>query len=163
MTWIDYAVLAIIVVSVLLSVFHGLVRELMALAAWVAAFFVAQAYAPAVETIVPVAISNPALRMLAAFVAVFLGVLVAMTLLGAGISSLLRSVGLGTVDRILGAVFGLVRGLAIVLIAVLLAGLTALPRQPAWRHATFTAPLEALANAVKVWLPYGFSKHVNYD
>ena len=49
------------------------------------------------------------------------------------------------------------------MLVVLLAGLTMLPRQPAWRHAMFSAPLEALANVIKVWLPYDFSRHVNYD
>ena len=58
--------------------------------------------------------------------------------------------------------FGLVRGLAIVLIAVLLAGLTTLPRQSAWRNAVFTEPLVSLANWVKVWLPQDMSKHINY-
>jgi membrane protein required for colicin V production len=74
-----------------------------------------------------------------------------------------RSVGLGAVDRLLGAVFGFLRGVAIVMLVVLLAGLTMLPKQPAWRHAVFSAPLEALANVIKVWLPYDFSRHVNYD
>jgi membrane protein required for colicin V production len=62
----------------------------------------------------------------------------------------------------LGAVFGLVRGLAIVMIVVLLAGLTALPRQTAWRHAMLNEPLVILANWVKVWLPDDMAKHINY-
>ena len=62
----------------------------------------------------------------------------------------------------LGAAFGLVRGLAIVMLAVLLAGMTALPKQPAWRDAMLSAPLEALAGVIKVWLPDDLSKHINY-
>jgi membrane protein required for colicin V production len=62
----------------------------------------------------------------------------------------------------MGAVFGLVRGLAIVMIAVLVAGLTALPRQAAWRHAMLSGPLVTLANWVKVWLPEDMAKHINY-
>ncbi len=92
----------------------------------------------------------------------FLAVLVAMTLLAMALSGLIKTAGLGFADRALGAVFGLVRGLAIVMIAVLLAGLTALPRQPAWRHAMFSAPLVTLANWVKVWLPDDMAKHINY-
>ena len=163
MTWVDYSVLAIIGISVLLSIIHGLVRELMALAAWIVAFITAQLYAGAVAPLLPAAISNPALRVLGAFLLVFLAVLIAMSLVAAIVSRLVRSAGLGGVDRLLGAVFGFVRGLAIVMVVVLLAGLTMLPRQPAWRHAVFSAPLEALANVIKVWLPYDFSRHVNYD
>ena len=163
MTWIDYAVLAIIGISVLWSVIHGLVRELMALASWIVAFMVAQIYAADVAPLLPEAISNPSLRLLAAFLSMFLTILLVMTLLAIVISRLIKSAGLGLVDRALGAVFGLVRGLAIVMMVVLLAGLTALPRQQAWRQAMLSGPLVALANVVKVWLPYGLSKHINYD
>lgn len=163
MTWIDYAVLAIIGLSVLLSVIHGLVRELMALASWIVAFMVAQIYAADVAPVLPAAISNQSLRLLAAFLGMFLTVLLVMTLLAIVISKLIKSAGLGLADRALGAVFGLVRGLAIVMMVVLLAGLTALPRQQAWRQAMLSGPLVALANVAKVWLPYGLSKHINYD
>ncbi len=163
MTWFDYAVLAIIGISVLLSIIHGFVRELLALAAWIVAFVVAQFYAPDVALMLPAAIPGAPLRLLAAFVAVYITVLLLMTLVGIAVSRLIRNVGLGAADRLLGAVFGLARGLAIVTLVVLLAGLTVLPRQPAWRHAMFSAPLEALANVIKLWLPYDFSKHVNYD
>jgi membrane protein required for colicin V production len=55
------------------------------------------------------------------------------------------------------------RGMAIVIVVALLAGFTTLPRQQAWRHAMSSAPLEALANMIKVWLPYDLSKHINYE
>ncbi len=163
MTWFDYAVLAIIGISVLLSVIHGLVRELLALASWIVAFLVAQAYATDVAPLLPAAIPGPSLRLLAAFLSVFLTALLVLTLAAIAVSSLLKRAGLGPIDRALGAVFGLVRGLAIVMVVVLLAGLTTLPRQPAWRNAVSSAPLEALANVIKVWLPYDLSKHINYE
>ncbi len=162
MTWIDYAIIAIVGISILLSVIHGLVREIMALVSWVAAFIVARVFAAEAAAMLPAALSDPAARMFAGFVAVFLAVLIAMTLLAIAISSLIKSAGLGLADRALGAIFGFTRGLAIVLVAVLLAGLTTLPRQAAWRNAVFTEPLVNLANWVKVWLPDEMSKHINY-
>jgi membrane protein required for colicin V production len=162
MTWIDYAVIAIVGISILLSVIHGLVREILSLASWVVAFVVAQMFAPEVAPLLPAALANPSLRLLAGFLCVFLAVLLAMTLLAIALSGLIKSAGLSFADRALGAVFGLVRGLAIVMIAVLLAGLTTLPRQPAWRHAVFSEPLVILANWVKVWLPDDMAKHINY-
>ena len=59
--------------------------------------------------------------------------------------------------------FGLARGLLIVMVLVLLAGLTALPRQPAWRDAMLSPPLEALAGALKPWLPQIVSSNISYD
>ena len=162
MTWIDYAILTVVGLSILLSIIHGLVRELLSLAAWGVAFLVAQMFAADAASFLPVALANPSLRLLAAFLGVFLVVLVAMMLLAMALSGLIKTVGLGFADRALGAVFGFVRGLAIVLIAVLLAGLTALPRQPEWKDAVFSEPLVTLANWVKVWLPDELAKHINY-
>ncbi len=162
MTWIDYAVLAIIGVSVLLSIIHGFVRELLSLASWIAAFLVAQFFAAEVAAMLPAAIPHESLRLLAGFLLVFLSVLLLSTLLAIAISSLIKRAGLGAADRMLGAVFGLVRGVAVVTVVVLMAGLTTLPSTPAWRQAMSSAPLEALANTVKVWLPSDLSKHINY-
>ena len=114
-------------------------------------------------TLLPAAIPGPSLRLLAAFMIIFLVVLLAMTLLASAVSRLVKRAGLGMVDRTLGAAFGMVRGLAIVMLAVLLAGMTTLPKQPEWQHAMLSAPLEALANVIKVWLPNDFSKHINYE
>lgn len=162
MTWFDYAVLAIVGISVLLSILHGFVRELLALASWIIAFLVAQLCAADAALLLPAAMSSEPLRLLVAFLAVFLTVLLAATLLSNVLSRLFKRAGLGAVDRILGAGFGLVRGFAIVMVVVLLAGLTALPQQPVWREAMLSAPLEALANAIKVWLPYDLSPYIKY-
>ena len=162
MTGFDYAVLAIVGISVLLSIIHGFVRELLALASWIVAFLAAQNYAADFSPLLPAAITSGSLRLLAAFLALFLTVLLAMTLVAMLVSRLFRSAGLGLADRALGAVFGLVRGFAIVMVVVLLAGLTALPQQPVWREAMLSAPLETLANAIKVWLPYDLSQYIKY-
>lgn len=162
MTWIDYAVIAIVGISILLSVIHGLVREILSLASWIVAFVVAQMFIVEAAALLPPALTNPSLRLLAGFLGVFLSVLVVMMLLAMAISRLVKTVGLGFADRALGGVFGLARGLTIVTIAVLLAGLTALPRQAAWRNAMLSEPLVILANWVKVWLPDDLAKHINY-
>jgi membrane protein required for colicin V production len=66
-------------------------------------------------------------------------------------------------DRVLGAVFGMLRGMLVVLILVLLGGLTALPRQPVWRDAMLSPPLEAAALTAKLYLPSELSKRIGYD
>jgi len=163
MTLFDYVLLVILALSVALSIWRGAVRELLALAAWVIAFLVAQAYAATVAAYLPASIADPSLRMLAGFVAVFLAVLILAAAAALAVSKLVRAVGLGLADRALGAIFGFVRGMLIALTAVLLAGLTPAPRDPLWRDAMFSPPLEALALAAKPWLPDELSKRIRYD
>jgi membrane protein required for colicin V production len=163
MTWFDIGVIVVIGLSVVLSVVRGAVREILALAAWVLAFLGAQYLAPHAVPYLPAGMTNDSLRMLTAFTAAFLVLLFALTLVAIGLSRAVRSVGLGTVDRILGAAFGLARGVAIALVLVLVAGFTTLPQHSEWRQALLSAPLEALANAVKEWLPYDFSKRIRYS
>jgi membrane protein required for colicin V production len=163
MTLFDYVVLTIIAASVIVSVMRGFAREVLALAGWVLAFIAANALSAMVaEWFAPI-ISDGSLRALTAFVAVFIVTLIAASLLAMGVSRLLKGAGLGLEDRVLGGFFGLARGVLIVMLIVLLAGLTALPRQPAWSDAMLSPPLEALAGAIKPWLTQAVSRYISYD
>ena len=163
MTSFDYAVLLIAGFSVLLSVMRGMVREILALLSWVAAFWVANAFSGQLVPMLPASIPNESLRYLAAFVILFLATLLVTSLITIALSEIIKNLGLKPADRLLGAFFGLARGMLIVLVIVLVAGLTALPHQSFWRNAMFSAPLEAVAQMVKPWLPEDFSKHINYE
>jgi membrane protein required for colicin V production len=103
MTWFDYAVLIVIGISVLVSIIHGFVRELLALAAWIVAFLAAQWAAPLAITWMPAALEDPSLRALAPFVLVFVAVLIVMTLLAYAIAGLVKTAGLGGVDPAAGS------------------------------------------------------------
>lgn len=163
MTAFDYVVLLTVGLSILLSVMRGVVREVLALLSWVVAFWLANIYTVRFAPMLPDAIPNESLRFFAAFVILFLVALLLMSLLTIGISELVKTVGLSLIDRGLGAVFGLARGVLIVLVLVLLAGLTTLPRQSAWQNAMFSAPLEEFAGTIKPWLPDDLSKRIRYD
>jgi membrane protein required for colicin V production len=163
MTAFDYAVLIIIGSSVVLSVLRGFAREVLALAGWVIAFITANALSGIVAEWLAPFIRDGSLRTLTAFVSVFIVTLIAVSLLAMAVSRLLKNAGLGLEDRLLGGFFGLARGLLIVLTLVLLSGLTALPRQPAWSDAMLSPPLEALAAAMKPWLPQAVSRYLSYD
>jgi membrane protein required for colicin V production len=163
MTVFDYAVLLILGVSVVVSLLRGFTREVLALAAWVIAFVTASLTAGIVAELLKAMIANEALRVLTAFLAVFIATLLMMSLIGLAVSRLVKSAGLGLEDRILGSVFGLARGMLIVRVLVILGGLTALPRQPAWANAMLSPPLEALAGALKQWLPQAVSRYISYD
>lgn len=163
MTVFDYAVLVVVVLSVLLSVIRGLVREVLALLAWVVAFVAAYLFSGDLATLMPEEIPTVELRLLAGFASVFLVVLLLMSLLAMIVSKLVRSSGLGVEDRVFGALFGLARGVLIVLALVLLAGLTSLPKEQAWRQAAFAAPLQAAAMQLKQWLPNELSQRIRYN
>jgi len=163
MTAFYYAVLAILGLSVIVSVWRGAVREVLALASWVAAFVAAQTYAAPVAAYLPDSVANVSLRLLGGFIIVFLVVFLVTALLAIVISKLVRAAGLGPVDRGLGAIFGLVRGILVVLTLVLLCGLTAVPRVPAWREAMLSPPLEAVAVSVKLFLPDELSRRISYE
>jgi len=162
MTVIDIIVLAIIGVSVVWGVFRGLVREVLALVAWVVAFLVANLLAPDAAKLLPQAIASEEIRLLVSFVVVFIVVLVGLSVLAILASKLIKIVGLGPADRVVGGVFGLARGVLVVMILVLLAGLTTLPRQSTWRDAALRGPLEACAEYIKAWLPSDLSRRIKY-
>lgn len=162
MTVIDIIVLAIVGISVLIGVLRGLVREVLALVAWVAAFLVANLLAPDAAKLLPQAMASEEIRLLVSFVVVFIVVLVGLSVLAILASKVVKVVGLGPADRVVGGVFGLARGTLVVMILVLLAGLTSLPRQPMWRNAVLSSPLEAFAGYIKAWLPADLSKRIKY-
>lgn len=163
MTAFDYAVLLIVGISMLISVLRGLVREALALAGWVGAFWVASHYAVEVSGYLPDAIPSETLRIMAGFVALFLGTLLIATLFTIAIAELVKTLGLSAVDRGLGAFFGLARGVLIMLVLVLLAGMTPLPHQSFWRNAMLSAPFEEFVGVVKPWLPEQLAKRISYD
>lgn len=163
MTLFDYVALAIVGFSVLLGVLRGFVREVIALGSWVVAFVLASAYGSDVASLLAQQIPDERWRVLAAVVALFFVVLVVMNIVAMLVSRLVKSVGLAVEDRLLGSVFGLARGVVVILVLVLGAGLTVLPRQPVWKDAMLAAPLEKLALLVKQWLPQEWAKNISYS
>jgi len=163
MTIFDYIVLIIIGLSVILSVMRGMIREVLAIVGLVAAFYVGVTYTNQLLPMMPVDIPNDALRVLAAFLVLFLATLLLATLLGIALSAIFKKAGLGWLNRFLGALFGVARGLLLVCVIVFLAGLTDIPKDPRWRNAMFSAPIEALVVNLLPWMPESIAKHVKYD
>lgn len=163
MTWLDYAVLGVLAASIVWGAWRGLVREVLSILGWVIAFLAANLFAGALSGEMPQAIPTPELRLAAAFVAVFAGSLLATSLAALLLSKLVKAAGLGGFDRLLGALFGVARGLLIVFAAALLAGLTSAPRQPFWRDSVSGPAMSAFAAVAKRWLPQPFAERLRYD
>jgi membrane protein required for colicin V production len=161
MTWLDYAVLVVLAASILWGVWRGLVHEVVSVASWVLAFLAANMFAGAMGDLLPASMA-PEVRVLVSFVVVFIVVLIASTIVGHLLSKMMKVAGLGPLDRTLGGVFGLARALVILLAFALVAGLTALPRQPAWRNSVSGEPLSKGALALRPWLPKSFADRLRY-
>ncbi|MBY0266848.1 MAG: CvpA family protein [Burkholderiales bacterium] len=162
MTLVDHAVLVIVGFSVLLSVIRGLVREVLALAAWIIAAVVAWLFGAKAAVWMPDEIPGEELRGMVAAALVFIAVLLAMSLVAVAVSQLVKSSGLSTEDRLLGALFGVLRGLVVVAVLAVGAGATTLPAQPVWREATLRPLLEMMGMGAKSWLPPGIAQHIKY-
>ena len=163
MTVFDYGVITIVSVSALLSALRGFVREVLGLVAWVAAFIAAMTLSGPFSNLMVVNIPDERLRAVLAFFGVFFGTLLFMGFVAWAFSRMLKTAGLGVEDRVFGALFGIARGLILVMVLVLVAGFTQLPKQPAWTNAALSPPLEALAKAMKPLLPQAFSRYLSYD
>jgi len=163
--WIDLAIAAVLVISVLLGVWRGVVSEVLSLISWIAAFFAARLWGTGLAQILAqwsVPPHDPLLRGALALVLIFIATLLLFTLLSKLLTGLLRAVGLGSLDRLLGGVFGGARGLIVLWFLVLIAGLTELPQHHTWREASLTAPLETAVIAGKPWLPPALAQKIRY-
>ena len=158
----DATILLIILVSVLVSVMRGFVKEILSLVAWVAAFWAAATFAVPVSTALEPHIDIPTLRIVLAFVGVMVVTLIVVGLINYLIARLLESTGLSGTDRMLGALFGFARGAAVVIVAVLVGGLTAAPAKSWWQESQAIVPFEIAAVHVLRYLPPEFSKHFSF-
>lgn len=162
MLWIDIAILVIIGISALLSLFRGLVREVLSLIAWVAAFWVAKTFHPVVVGMLKDKISVPSAQWFVAYGLLFVGTLFAVGIVNFLIGRLIASTGLSGTDRMLGMIFGVARGVAVCTLLVLLAGLTPLPKDPWWSQSHLIPYLQEMALWLRGQIPPEYSHYFSF-
>lgn len=162
MTIFDYLVLFVLICSIIISTLRGLVKEVMSLLGWVVALVIANAYGQELALLLPDSIPGTATRLIVAFIALFIGMRLLMGLLSMAVYAVVKASGLTVVDRGLGGLFGLARGLVLVLAAVLVCGMTAIPQQPFWKEALLSPLAETVAQTVKPFLPGALVEHVKF-
>ncbi|MBD3894071.1 MAG: CvpA family protein [Hydrogenophaga sp.] len=161
MGWLDWALLAMLSLSVLLGFWRGLVHEVIAVAGWVAAFLLAQAYAAEVAAGLPLADLALPLQVAIGFVLIFIAVAFAGGLLVWMVKRLFAVVGLRPVDRVLGGAFGALRGLLFMLGLTLVVHLTPLRTQPWWQDSLLAQPLSSALLALQPLLPESLTRHLS--
>lgn len=160
MTAFDYTLIGIVAVSVLVGLWRGAVYEVLSIIGWPLAFVVSRYVSPQLATVLPV--SNEQTRLALTYVAVFIAVLLAWGMLVWLMSKLAKAIGLGLLDGVLGAVFGGVRGVLVVIALVWTAGMTHIPEQRFWREAQFSDAAESIALKTKLWLPDDIAQRIVY-
>ncbi len=153
MEYSDFAVLGIIAISILVGAIRGFIKEAFSLAVWAAAFLVAFQYSGTLALELESHIELPSARTALAFAGLFLAVLLVGGLLTFLVGKLVEKTGLGGTDRLLGGVFGGIRGLVLVIALMLVVGLTPVPQDSWWQSSRSIQSLLPLAEWSAQFLP----------
>lgn len=144
-TWLDWLFIALLTLTALSGLMRGLVREVLGLAGWLVAILAARILAPVVAERLAGLVESPDGRMVLAFVLVVAGVIIGFAIITRLLRTLIGWAGLGIIDRLGGAAFGLIKGGAILVVITLLVGLTPLDQLEAWQQSTLRPQLQSLS------------------
>ena len=156
----DWVLMGVLCFSLLLGAWRGLVYEVLSVLGWVVSFYAAQWFAPQLSELLPIRSASESLRYAVAFVLVFIAVLFVWGLLAFLVKKLVQSIGLRPVDRTLGAAFGVVRGLILLLAATVVINMTALKTSVWWQESRGAPALAAILKGLKPALPERFGQYL---
>jgi len=163
MTVLDFIIVGIIAISSLISVARGFLKEAFSLAAWMLAGIAAFMLSPRLSVLVPDAVESPTVRLGITSVTIFI-----ITLFAGGMINFLMhkaavKVGLTGTDRLLGVVFGVVRGVVIVVFLILLAGLTPIPNESWWQESMLIEHFVEVAGWLQSILPDDLARYLSFS
>lgn len=162
MIWIDVAIIAVIALSAVIGFFRGFLREALGLATWIVAFWAAFMFANPMASYLKTWIDADSARLAAAFALVFILVLILGAIFNFLLGRLISGTGFAGTDRALGIVFGVVRGVGVLILLVLLAGVTPVPRDNWWQKSMFVEQLEQGAVWARGYLPPNIAQAISY-
>lgn len=160
MNWADYCIIAALGLSVLLGLMRGFIAEVLALVGWAIAFWVAWRFGAQLAAQLTM-IDEPSVRLLLGYTLSFLIVLVVAGVVSFAMRKLVAGSGLSGSDRMLGMVFGLLRGLVLVTVTVALLGFTPMPRDPWWQHSHLLPAFTRYARWLSAQLPPEAAKYLD--
>ncbi len=152
MIWVDYLILGVIIISTLISLLRGFLRESVSLITWIIGFWVALRFARQVGDVFTV-IHNPSVRVVIGFMVLFVVILIIGAAINFLIGKIMEKTGASAADRALGLIFGLLRGVVIVAVLVIVVGFTTLPQQLWWQQSRLIPYAESVAGWMRALLP----------
>lgn len=153
MVWVDLLIVGIIALSAVISLFRGFVKESISLATWLLAGTLAVRYMDVMAGLLENSIPSITLRMAAAFAIIFIVTLIVGAIVNFIVSQLVSKTGLGGTDKMLGMVFGLARGVLIIVLMLLLASLTPMPQETWWKESLLIEHFASISVWVREFLP----------
>ena len=159
MTALDWVFVVVLVASVLIGVWRGLVFEVLSLASWVVAFFAARLWGAQVGAWLPMHDVDEGLRTGAGFVITFVAALFALGIAIWLVGKLIQAVGLRPFDRVLGALFGALRGLLLLVLLALVFLLTPMRESQIWNTSVFAPYLVSAVSVLRPWMPQEMGRH----
>jgi membrane protein required for colicin V production len=141
----DWAIIAVLAISTLMSLRRGFLKEALSLGTWIAAFVVARQFHGPMDQLLETQIVDSLMRSIAAFAALFVGTLLVGAALGFLLGALINATGLSSTDRVLGMVFGFARGALIVTVVIGLLNLTPLVNDSWYTNASLVPHFETVA------------------
>ena len=158
----DFIVLGIIFISIVISLMRGFVREALSLTGWLTSLWIAMSFTSGMAELFGNAIEDNTLRLLAAFVSLFILSLVVGSIINFFATNLIQRAGLTGIDRTIGSVFGFLRGILVVTILVMLLGLTPMPQESWWDDSFFMFRFEVIATWLTELLPGDIATYFKY-
>ena len=153
---LDWMIITVVVLSTLLSLKRGFVKEVMSLVTWVVAFIIAVKFTSPLQTLLIDQVQNDQIRYVVAFIALFIATLVLGALVNFVLGSLVQVTGLSSTDRIIGMLFGFVRGGLIVVAFISLLSLSpAIEKSDMWKSSQLVPQLVVLKDWVREMLGKG--------
>ncbi len=162
MTWVDVAIVVIVALSAIISLLRGFLREALSLAGWIVAIWVALSFTDEVAALLADHVEALSIRQGIAFFSLLIAVLLVTALVNYLVGILVTKTGLTGTDRVLGIVFGVARGVLVVVILVVLAGLSDVPADPWWQDSMLLPRFEAIALDLKAALPPDVADRLRY-
>lgn len=152
-TWIDWFLIAVITLSTVISLIRGFTREIFSLLTWLIAILVAVHFTPALSIWLADHIGSNEIRIMAAFAGLFIATIILGSLINYAVGQLINGSGLSGTDRLLGSIFGVLRGVFISVILIIAAGLTPLVNQPVWNEAKLIPALQPFTQWTLSFVP----------
>jgi len=157
----DFIILILLVLYTGIGALRGMLREFLSLAVWIMAIGSGWLFADTVGSWFEI-LQDAELRRLLAFLAIVLTMLGVLSIMAFVLRTLLPRPDPGLANRGVGAVLGAVRGAAVVVVMVLLAGLTSLPKKADWRDAYLVGVFQPVASKILEWLPSSVARQFRY-